>query len=84
MTCYLHKGSKGRKHRACAQLCAEKGLPIGILTNDKEVFLLIEDHDDPDPYAAAVKLAGKKAAIEGKKYTKGNVTGIMVQSAKAP
>ncbi len=84
LTCYLHKGSKGRRHRACAEMCAEKGLPIGILTDEEEVYLLIEDHDAPDPYAAAVKLAGKKAAISGKKYSKGGVTGIMVQSAKAP
>ncbi len=83
MTCYLHKGSKGRRHRACAEMCAEKGLPIGILTDDEEVYLLIEDHDGPEPYAAAVKLAGKKVSIRGKKYTKGNVTGIMVLEATA-
>jgi hypothetical protein len=84
MTCYLHKGSKGRRHRACAQACAEKGLPIGILTDDEQVFLLIEDHDNPEPYAAAAKLAGQKAALKGKKYSKGAVTAIMVTEAKAP
>ncbi len=84
MTCYLHKGSKGRRHRACAEMCAEKGLPIGILTDADEVFLLIEDHDDPAPYAAAAKLAGHKAALKGKKYAKGGVAAIMVTEAKAP
>ncbi len=84
MTCYLHKGSKGRRHRACAQMCAEKGLPIGILTDQEEVFLLIEDHDNPEPYAAAAKLAGRKAALKGKKYSKGAVTAIMVTEAAAP
>ncbi len=83
MTCYLHKGSTGRRHRACAVMCAEKGLPIGILTDKDEVFLLIEDHDDPAPYAAAAKLAGRKAALKGKKYSKGAVTGIMVTEATA-
>jgi len=82
MTCYLHKGSKGRRHRACAEMCAEKGLPIGVLTDADEVYLLIEDHDNPDPYAAAVKLAGKKASIKGQKYSKGSVTAIMVTEAK--
>lgn len=84
LTCYLHKGSKGRRHRACAQMCAEKGLPIGILTEDEEVYLLIEDHDDPEPYAKAVEMAGKDAAIKGKVYSKGKVAGIMVLEAKAP
>lgn len=81
LTCYLHKGSKGRRHRACAEMCAEKGLPVGILTDKEEVFLLIEDHDQPEPYAAAVKLAGQNAVIKGKKYSKGSVTGIMVLDA---
>jgi hypothetical protein len=84
LTCYLHKGSKGRRHRACAEMCAEKGLPVGVLTDKGEVFLLIEDHDNPDPYAAAVKLAGRDAVLEGKKYSKGSVTAIMVTDAKAP
>jgi hypothetical protein len=82
VTCYLHKGSKGRRHKTCAQMCAEKGLPIGVLTDDGELLLLIEDHDDPEPYEDAKKLAGEKAAIGGKKYTKGSITGIMVQKAK--
>jgi len=84
LTCYLHKGSKGRRHRACAEMCAEKGLPIGVLTEKDEVFLLIEDHDNPGPYAAAVKLAGQDAAIKGKKYAKGGVTAIMVLEAAQP
>lgn len=84
LTCYLHKGSKGRRHRACAEMCAEKGLPIGVLTDKDEVFLLIEDHDNPGPYAAAVKLAGQDAAIKGKKYAKGGVTAIMVLEATQP
>ena len=81
LTCYLHKGSKGRRHRACAEMCAEKGLPIGVLTDADEVYLLIEDHDNPAPYAAAVKLAGQNATLKGKKYSKGSVTAIMVLEA---
>lgn len=84
MTCYLHKGSTGRRHKACAEMCAEKGLPIGILTESGEAFLLIEDHDNPEPYAEARKLAGKQAAIAGKKFARGGSTGIMVLEAKAP
>lgn len=83
MTCYLHKGSVGRRHKACAEMCAEKGLPIGILTEGGEAFLLIEDHDNPEPYAEARKLAGKKAAITGKKFSRGGSTGVMVLGAKS-
>ena len=32
MACYMAKGSKGAAHMACAQMCAKKGVPIGVLT----------------------------------------------------
>src|SRR5215470_18860246 len=57
MSCYLSKGSKGSQHKACAQLCAKKGVPIGILTDSGDLYLLIDDHNNPDPYDALKKLA---------------------------
>ena len=82
LACYLSKGSKGKRHKQCAQLCAKKGLPIGVLSDTGEVYLLIEDHDDPAPYEAAKELAGERAAISGKKFTKGGVQSILVVLTK--
>jgi hypothetical protein len=84
LSCYLHKGSKGASHRACAKMCAKKGLPIGLLSESGEVFLLIEDHDDPDPYDDLKKMAGYDAEVSGKKYSRGGMTSIMVKEAKKP
>lgn len=82
LTCYLSKGSKGARHKTCAKMCAEKGLPMGILTESGEVFLLIEDHDDPEPYDALKKLAGRDAEISGKRYEKDGLRSILVQESK--
>jgi hypothetical protein len=81
LACYLSKGSKGIRHKTCAQLCAKKGLPIGVLTDAGDVYLLIENHDDPAPYEAAKGLAGEHAAVSGKKFTKGGVQSILVSGA---
>ena len=59
--------------RPVRELCAKKGLPLGVLTDSGDVYLLIEDHDDPDPYAAAKDLAGEHAEVTGKKFIKGGV-----------
>ena len=83
MACYMAKGAKGASHKACAVLCAKKGVPIGILTDAGEVYLLLDDHNDPDPYDDAKKLAGERASINGKKYNKQGVASIVVASAKA-
>jgi hypothetical protein len=82
LACYMTKGSKGPQHRACAQMCAKKGVPIGVLTDAGEVFLLVDNHDDPDPYEAAKKLAGDRAEVSGRKYERSGATAIMVTGAK--
>ena len=82
MACYMAKGSKGAGHKACAQMCAKKGVPIGILTDAGEVYLLLDDHNNPDPYDDAKKLAGEHAQITGKKYSKQGVASIVVGAVK--
>jgi hypothetical protein len=82
LSCYLSKGSKGPRHKTCAKMCAEKGLPIGVLTESGEVYLLLEDHDNPDPYEALKKLAGGNAEVGGKKYTRSGMQSILVQASK--
>jgi len=82
MACYMAKGSKGAGHKACAQMCAKKGVPIGVLTDAGEVYLLLDDHNNPDPYDDAKKLAGEHAQITGKKYSKQGVASIVVSGAK--
>jgi hypothetical protein len=82
LACYMSKGSKGPQHRACAQMCAKKGVPIGVLTDSGDVYLLVDNHEDPDPYEALKKLAGDRAEVKGQKFTKGGVAAIMVTGAK--
>ena len=84
LACYLPhpESGKGASHRKCAETCAKKGLPIGILTDDKQVYLLLEDHENPKPYAQAKDKAAEKITIEGQKVTQGGVQGIVVEGVK--
>jgi hypothetical protein len=78
LACYLSKGSRGPSHRVCAQKCAERGIPIGVLTDDGKLFLLLEDHSDEEPYEDAKELAGYRAGVKGKKFSKPGIDGILV------
>jgi hypothetical protein len=82
MACYMAKGMKGPEHKSCALLCAKSGVPIGVLTDSGDIYLLLDDHDDSDPYDAAKKLAGSRAEITGHKFVKGGVASIVVSGAK--
>mgnify|MGYP000293312476 CR=1 FL=1 len=78
LSCYLSGGKKGRVHKTCAQRCAERGLPIGILTTDNKVYLLLEDHSDEQPYEDAKKLAGVQAKIKGKQFTERGLASVVL------
>ncbi len=47
LSCYLQVGKHGDKHRDCAQKCARAGQPIGLLTEDGAVYMLIDEEHDP-------------------------------------
>lgn len=82
LSCYLKhpQTSTGANHRKCAETCAKKGLPMGLLTEDKQVFLLLEDHDNPKAYAAALAKAAQQATVEGDKVSLGGLQGIVVEA----
>ena len=84
LSCYLHQPETGRgsTHRKCAETCAKKGLPMGVLVDDGSVVLLLEDHGNPSAYADAIGKASKTVTVEGDKVTQGGMTGIVVEAVK--
>jgi len=84
LSCYLHhpETSHGASHKKCAETCAKKGLPMGLLTDDGQVVLLLEDHENPKGYASAIDSAAKTITVEGKKVTQGGMSGVVVEDVK--
>lgn len=83
VACYMAKGSRGAAHKACAVLCSKRGVPMGLLTDSGELYLLLDDHNNPDPYEATKKLSGDKIEVNGKKVNKQGVASIIISSVKA-
>ncbi len=46
-SCYLQIGKHGEKHRSCGQKCFTNGQPIGLLTEDGTMYMLMEEEHDP-------------------------------------
>ena len=42
-SCYLQLGKHGGKHRDCGQKCLKAGMPIGLLTEEGKLYLLMEE-----------------------------------------
>lgn len=80
ISCYLQVGKHGDKHKDCGQKCARHGQPIGLLTEDGDVYTLIDEEHDPrrdgdtalrteliDHMAEIVKVHGTATEVAGQK-----------------
>jgi len=72
LMCYLDHGAKGEKHKGCASKCIKSGGPVGILTADNQLYLVIGDHKPmndelADKAAQTVTLKGKVVERNGMK-----------------
>jgi len=43
LSCYWQLGKHGAKHRDCGQKCLRNGMPIGLLTKEGKLYLLMEE-----------------------------------------
>lgn len=72
LMCYLDHGAKGDKHKGCAAKCIKSGGPVGLLTADNQLYLVIGDHKPindtlADKAAQTVTLKGKVVERDGMK-----------------
>ena len=85
-SCYLQVGKHGDKHRDCGQKCARNGQPVGLLTKDGTIYLLMDEEHDPrrdgltnfrqsavEQMAHVVTVNGTFSEVEGQRaiYVKG-------------
>jgi hypothetical protein len=64
LMCYLDHGAKGDKHAGCAEKCIKSGGPVGLLTKDDQLYLVIGDHEPINDKLAAY--AAKTVTLKGK------------------
>jgi hypothetical protein len=62
--CYLDHGAKGEKHKGCAEKCIKSGGPVGVLTADDQLYLVIGDHKPMNTQLAAK--AAQTVTLKGK------------------
>jgi hypothetical protein len=77
-SCYLQLGKHGEKHRSCGQKCAQSGQPVGLLTKDGDLYMLMPEEHDPrrdggvdirtagaEHMGHIIKVIGTEAKLEG-------------------
>lgn len=82
MACYSASGASGEGHKSCAATCIKGGSPMGLLTSDGKVYLIVENHDKKDAYTEAQKHAGETITATGTLSDKGGLKAIIVDEVK--
>ena len=84
-SCYIQLGKHGEKHRSCGQKCVQNGQPIGLLTRDGTLYMLMPEEHDPrrdggvDAKAIAVEHMGHIVEVNGTEASVNGYRGIFVQ-----
>ncbi len=78
LMCYLDHGAKGDKHAGCAEKCIKSGGPVGLLTEDDQLYLVIGEHKPMNRELAAY--AAKTITLKGKVVEKNGVK--MIENAE--
>ena len=82
MACYMAHEGKGPKHKKCAKACILGGAPMGLLTSDGRVMLLVEDHDKKNIYESLKEWAADKVKVSGNLYQRGGLRALVVLKAE--
>lgn len=80
--CFLESGARGADHKDCGITCAKSGNPIGLVTEQGEVYVMmgLKDHQP-----ARIVLIDKMAAtvtVEGTLVKQGGMQVIYVSKVK--
>jgi len=84
-SCYIQLGKHGEKHRACGQKCVNNGQPIGLLTKDGALYMLMPEEHDPrrdggvDAKASGAEHMGHIVTVNGTAAKVNGYNAIFVQ-----
>src|SRR5699024_1386084 len=80
ISCYMDNVAKGQGPQKCAYGCIlTKRLPAGILGQDGQVYILLEDHDNTAAYETALHHAADNVSITGNVVVKNGINSLIVE-----
>src|SRR5436190_24200691 len=82
MWCYLEGGDHGADHKACAVECAKAGNPIGLLTENGDIYIMMGTKEHQPGREVLIDKMADTVTVEGTLVKKGGVQVVYVSSVK--
>lgn len=85
VSCKFGQGLSGAEHKMCSEVCADRGIPLAILTDDGKLYLATSPAMPGDAQNARLKpFAEQKVRVTGKVFSAGGASAIQIEKiAKA-
>lgn len=89
--CYLDRGFTGEIHRECAMICIRGGMPMGVLSQQGEIYLVFPNNKwatDKEqvkyrrPYEQLIEWAARQVEVSGFLVEREGMRGIEVCESK--
>ena len=79
VSCKFGQGLGGADHRMCAQVCADKGVSLGILATDGKLYIPVSTTMPGQSENARLKeFAEEKVTVKGKVFSAGGAEAIQI------
>lgn len=83
VSCKFGQGLTGQEHRMCAQVCADRGIPLAILTEDGKLYLPTSASMPGDGQNDRLKeFAEQRVTVSGKVFDAAGANAIQIASLK--
>jgi len=83
VSCKFGQGLSGADHKMCAQVCADKGIPLAILGSDGKLYIPTSAAMPGDGQNERLKpFAEEAVTVTGKAFQAGGATAIQIATIK--
>ena len=89
LSCYIQLGKRGDGHKACGAKCVTNGAPVGLVTKENKVYMLVAEQHHPrrDGQLSFAKEYAEKMGttitISGMLSEYGGISTVYVEAAAA-
>ncbi len=81
VSCKFGQGLSGEGHRMCSQVCADKGIPLAILTSDGTLYVPVSAGMPGESQNGRLKeFAEQTVTVKGKVFEAGGAQAIQIES----
>jgi hypothetical protein len=79
VSCKFGQGLTGDQHRMCAQVCADRGIPLAILADDGTLFIPTSAAMPGDGQNGRLKeFAEQRVTVKGKAFSAGGASALEI------